>query len=630
MIDPKLLDADPRLSRLHGLLQHAQARLRMQEAASLAPWAAGLGLAAGALLAGIDRFAHLMPLDVLLATGAGLVLAALLTALLYALLRSRDLMLTARQADHLLSMDERLSTALEDASSPPTNPTPEQTDLREAQLDDALSAASGLSVKSLRVTLPGRRLLPVALMLALFMAVIFVPFPANSNQATQAQVTAERKNIEILKQAVQSQPHAADDPTLKSLLQELAQLSKDLDRGNLSREEAIARLSETQSKLEKALDPQASAQKQALDELAKQLAASGMSEAGEAAKDAGEALKSGDPQKAADTLKKASEQAATMSPQQRKELAQTLKQAQGNVAALDPQLAQSLNDAANALESNDPKAAEQAMKNLGQRVEDNSQNVATQQQVQQALAQIQQSKANIAQAGQPTAVAASAQGSTPVAQGTGTANGTPASQGTGVANGTSAAQGTGVANGTPLSGTPIASLGSPVSGTPVASLGSPIAGTPVALGSPVQGTLVASQGQGQGSGSGAQQAQAAGQGQGQNQGSGSQNSQSGGQGGGQGGSSWGKGHEEPVYAPPSNVSTSLTPVSVQGQNNPNGEQSSMTTNTNVNNAGPALVPYEQVYGQYQQQAGNALKSDYIPQGYKDLVRDYFSNIEPGK
>ena len=76
------------------------------------------------------------------------------------------------------------------------------------------------------------------------------------------------------------------------------------------------------------------------------------------------------------------------------------------------------------------------------------------------------------------------------------------------------------------------------------------------------------------------------------------------------------------------MNAKLTPVTVQGQNNPNGEQSSTTTNTDANNTGSSLVPYEQIYGQYKDQAGNALDSDYIPQGYKDLVKDYFTDIAP--
>ena len=80
--------------------------------------------------------------------------------------------------------------------------------------------------------------------------------------------------------------------------------------------------------------------------------------------------------------------------------------------------------------------------------------------------------------------------------------------------------------------------------------------------------------------------------------------------------------------PPSSVQATLTPLSVQGQENPGGEQSTAPTNTDANSTGPSVIPYEQVYGEYREQAGTALDSDYIPQGYKDLVRDYFSEIEP--
>ena len=79
---------------------------------------------------------------------------------------------------------------------------------------------------------------------------------------------------------------------------------------------------------------------------------------------------------------------------------------------------------------------------------------------------------------------------------------------------------------------------------------------------------------------------------------------------------------------PAACSLGLTPVTVQGQDNPNGEQSTAPTNADNNTTGQALTPYEDVYGQYKDQAGEALGSDYIPQGYKDLVRDYFSQIAP--
>jgi hypothetical protein len=88
------------------------------------------------------------------------------------------------------------------------------------------------------------------------------------------------------------------------------------------------------------------------------------------------------------------------------------------------------------------------------------------------------------------------------------------------------------------------------------------------------------------------------------------------------------GHNEPVYVPPTGLDAPATAVAVQGQDSPGGEQSSTTVQTDVNNTGPALTPYDQVYGEYRDRAGSALDSDYIPQGYKDLVRDYFTQLEP--
>jgi hypothetical protein len=44
--------------------------------------------------------------------------------------------------------------------------------------------------------------------------------------------------------------------------------------------------------------------------------------------------------------------------------------------------------------------------------------------------------------------------------------------------------------------------------------------------------------------------------------------------------------------------------------------------------GQALVPYDEVYTDYQAQAASALENNYIPRGIKDYVRAYFSSLEP--
>jgi hypothetical protein len=49
-----------------------------------------------------------------------------------------------------------------------------------------------------------------------------------------------------------------------------------------------------------------------------------------------------------------------------------------------------------------------------------------------------------------------------------------------------------------------------------------------------------------------------------------------------------------------------------------------------NPTGANAVPYNEVYGEYAEDANRALESDYIPLGLRDVVRDYFTSLEPGQ
>lgn len=49
-----------------------------------------------------------------------------------------------------------------------------------------------------------------------------------------------------------------------------------------------------------------------------------------------------------------------------------------------------------------------------------------------------------------------------------------------------------------------------------------------------------------------------------------------------------------------------------------------------NPEGAASVPYNQVFSDYSNSATRSLESDYIPLGLRDVVRDYFSSLEPGQ
>jgi hypothetical protein len=587
---------------LHASLRRIEARLRLREALRLAPVAVALGLGAAMMLALVSRFSERLSVPVALVSAAIFPLAALVASTLYALLRPRDPMQTARRADALLGMDERLATALESAQKHDISLADGEM-LREIQLQDAAARAANLEpARDLPLKVEPRKWLPAGALLVLALAVLVSPTPAASDpeaDAVRAQLEKEAAKIEAIAETLAKDPRLAEDPRLQELLSELGDLARDLDADNLTREEALARLSEAEGTLQRALDPQARGEAEALEKLADELARADSP----AAKEAGEALKSGDNQKAAEALDKLAKEAGAASQAEREALARSLEEAREDIAALDPETAQRLNEAAEALRGEDPQAAQRALEELRDQVSESAERAATQEQVRQALAQIQAGKQNVATAGQPTP---------------GTAGGTA------IASAGTPRSGTPAAGGSPMAGTPpgfgsavvgASPVGSAIPGTntpPVARTTPGTGGTPVAVMTPGTGS-----GQGQGSGQNSGQ----GQGQGSSQGTGTN--------AGQGGTSgWGSAHQEPVSVPPNWVNAQGTPLALTGQDNPDGDSSSTQTGTDVNTTGPAQVPYSEVYGTYREQAGKALDSDYIPQGYKDLVRDYFTQLEP--
>jgi hypothetical protein len=54
------------------------------------------------------------------------------------------------------------------------------------------------------------------------------------------------------------------------------------------------------------------------------------------------------------------------------------------------------------------------------------------------------------------------------------------------------------------------------------------------------------------------------------------------------------------------------------------EQGEFTENPD----GQVTVPYNQVFSDYADDANRALDSDYVPLGLRDVVRNYFTSLEP--
>src|SRR5690349_950477 len=97
---------DPRLDSLNAHLKAAETRLRLREAARHIAIAVALAMGATLILTLVWKFRGELSIVTLFGSSLLLLAGASLTAFLYSWLRPRDLLQTARQTDHLLSLDE--------------------------------------------------------------------------------------------------------------------------------------------------------------------------------------------------------------------------------------------------------------------------------------------------------------------------------------------------------------------------------------------------------------------------------------------------------------------------------------------------------------------------------------------
>lgn len=84
---------------------------------------------------------------------------------------------------------------------------------------------------------------------------------------------------------------------------------------------------------------------------------------------------------------------------------------------------------------------------------------------------------------------------------------------------------------------------------------------------------------------------------------------------------------EPIYAPQRLGGSGEDTVALPGSGDPNGDvmgQSGVTPGTN----NPSQVPYTQVFAEYATAYRQAIDSGQVPPQLRDLIRQYFSSLEP--
>lgn len=603
-----------RSAALTQLVRGWDRRFRAQQATAWLPRAVMPGLALGIVAALVSRLRPwLLPGQILLVAAAGVALG-IVGMLLAVWLWPRPMLIAARRFDRLFGLQERVSTALELLGGRLHTGG----ELAARQVDDAWTRAKTVRAgDALPLVFRRREWAAVLALLAVLVLLVILPNPQteaiSQNAAQQVALADAAEDLKDITEEIASET-ALTPEQREQILQALEDSISTLQEPNVSPEEAFASLADTEAALQSQADQMQ--QQTAAQQAAMEAAAEALRQALEQAAQAQQGQESAIP-----TLEQLRQQMEQMTEQQRQQAAQALEQAAQALQQTNPNAAQSLEQAAEVLRQGDTGAAQQALDQAMQDMQASQQAQQSQQQAAQNLEQAaqdvqraadqvsqqtqqgqqtQQQQGQQAQAGQPQ------QGQQAQSQ----QQGQPGEQGQ---QGQEGQQGQPGQEGQPSqSGQQPGQQGQPgqlgqqpaegageqgQSGQPANSPSDrPAAGAGDAPGGAGSDDL------------GGQPQQQAGQIDTGNNPDGT-----------------GVGQFDPVYAP--------RRIGGQGDDQivlePDaGNLPSVEGEFAENPTGNASVPYNQVFSDYADAANRALESDYIPLGLRDVVRDYFSSLEP--
>lgn len=529
------------MSAIDGELKLNQFELYIRREAGLRwmAWGAiaGLGVAVATNVAA--RLFPILTLGPRIALSAGIPALSALVAFLIAYLYPRSALELARISDARMGLYARLATAIEIASGQ----IPAPADIAARQRADAIAAAQVANPReTFKPAWPRWQLLTAAILAGGLAIGLALPNPQEKaiaqNRAAKETIEKQIERMEKLRDEIAANPDLSQQDR-EALLKELDETIDELQTGNLSKEQAMARLGETEEELRSLLDKDAEAMASALGEAGRQAAQ------GEQTQEIGEALTQGNYQDAAQAMAALAEQIEQMSSQEQSTLAERLEAMAAAVEATNPELAQALRDAADALRQGDVAAAQQALQQAATLTEQAGEQLAAQQATEQALGQVQEGRREIAQSGQGD-------------------NPDPGQPGAGEQGQEGEGQG--------QSGSGQGDAGEDQDGQ----------GSPADPDGPIDPNQP-----------------------------------------GQGGEK----AYDPIYAPERLGDGEGDRVDVPGQGDDNGPPTG-EIDGEPHDKGEALVPYDQVYADYEVQAASALENSYIPRGMKDYIRAYFSSLEP--
>jgi hypothetical protein len=382
------------ISRLRSYLRRWGLRLRLVESLTWGPWGAAVGLGAGLLLALASRLWPLLTARWVAGLAGLFALAGVMAGVLVAWLRPRPLPRLARMFDRRFGLAERLTTAAEiGVGHLQACPA-----MAAAQLNDTLDAARRVDPRTALPLRASRKALLACGVLALALTLsLWLPNPQEDVLLQRARVrdaiVEQISELEAARERL-AETEGLTEAERQALLQALEEALAALDEGRATPEEAVAALSEAEQSLAELQDPGAADVRDGLER-----AAEGMADS-ELTRDIAEALADGDYQAAAQALAAYSgTKGERLTREEELELARELAEAAASLAGSDPELAERLAQAAEAIERGDIAAGREAIRDAARQMGQAGERVQRQGAVESTLAELQEGRGQIAQAG---------------------------------------------------------------------------------------------------------------------------------------------------------------------------------------------------------------------------------------
>jgi hypothetical protein len=536
-------------------------------------------------------FSRFMPIPYSKEVTSTLIIFSIICSIIYSVLRKPELGVTAAHADRYGALEEKVTTALEHQE----NSSRMAIWQREDAIDSLRKKLPSI-MESIRLWSFGSKKILTLLGLSSFFLFLLV-FPNPMDDVIQANalelevIASVEENIEEELQEVDKN-EALQKEQKKSLAAILEGLKQDIQEKDPLQDKLNA-IDKANKELSDLQTKEGQKQK-VLEQLQQKLAEN------DSLKDITHALSKDDQMALLEAMKEVSQRMSSLSNEEKEELASLMEDLAEEVIDASQEVnAEQLVTIAERL-----KAAAEAMRegNLPQSFEDfknailaaQQQNAQSQQlamQAAQMVGMLQQSHAMLANAN-------------PSSAGTVTA-GTGSQGGQGTPGTSASGQGT---PGTSSSGnTPSGSISGQANGNSSGNGNGSRTG----------------QGSGNGSGSGSGQGSGSGSGSGNGSGTGS-----GGNGSGQGsGAGLGQGSRQLVTVPSERFGSDGASSETVG--GPLGEGSSESRWSTSSQVSPGVArPYEEVFQQYEQFARENMERNKIPADYEQMVKEYFSQIEP--